>query len=270
MTATITRLIYESLIDAPLLVGNLPESQVFNRPGLRMPKAECALSFDQKLGHLYEDALGAIIEASPDLDCLASHLQVFDLSGITLGEMDFVVFDRAKKSYIHLELAVKFYLAVEIDGAWQFPGPDPRDNWQRKLERLCSHQLRLSGLDEAKVLLKERLGIQKMAVEHLIYGRVFYPVTSVERPAIEAMRLSAQTGRWLFVSQVNEYLNKIETVYLIEKPLWAVPLTSSLLSTLRVMPIDDLRSMAAERCVMFVPPASREPYFLVPDGWPDL
>ncbi|MEN8862546.1 MAG: DUF1853 family protein, partial [Lentimonas sp.] len=109
----------DSLQCTPLLVGDLPEAECFDRSLIEGSSLNAELNFNQKLGHLYEDALEILLGASNQVELLASSLQVFDPNGRTLGELDFLLRETAGGQHVHLELAVKFYLAVERDGEWQ-------------------------------------------------------------------------------------------------------------------------------------------------------
>ena len=51
---------------------------MFDRNLLADPADETPLNFEQKLGHLYEDALSALIAQSPTLELLDNHVHVFD------------------------------------------------------------------------------------------------------------------------------------------------------------------------------------------------
>ncbi|MEN8862214.1 MAG: DUF1853 family protein [Lentimonas sp.] len=257
----------ESLRSAPLLIGDLPEAPCFDRSLVAGPPLNAELNFNQKLGHLYEDALEALLDASDQVELLASSLQVFDPDGRTLGELDFLLHETAGGQRIHLELAVKFYLAVERDGEWQFPGPDPRDNWQRKLERMRSHQFVLSQTPAAKMLLRERFGIESFAVRQLIYGCLFYPMSSEARPLPEAVAADCRIGRWLYVSEWENYFPDVEFVLIVPKPMWPVEIGETLKTHLETISIDELKALAQERCTLFVRLNSKEPIFLVPDDW---
>ncbi|MGZ0656625.1 DUF1853 family protein [Coraliomargarita sp. W4R72] len=261
-----TQLILESLRSAPLLIGDLPEASVFDRGLLGEPAAE-SLRFDQKLGHLYEQALSRLLESSASLDLLASHLQVFAKGGRTLGELDFLLYDRVRERHIHLELAVKFYLAVKGAEGWQFPGPDPRDNWSRKLDRLCQHQLQLSQLPETRDMLCERFGVESVEPQQLIYGCFFLPIANAEQPEPDQMAVAARIGRWLYLSEWPQHFSEVEEVLLIPKPLWPVELTSQAKRQFERIPVSSLHQLAAERCTMFCLPNSTESYFLVPPTW---
>lgn len=126
---------------SPLLVGDLPEAKCFCRSILRRPEVLPDLNLRQKLGHLFEDALASLLVASHKVDLLHQNLQLRDENRTTVGEMDFLIRHRSNSALVHLELATKFYLAVETPSGITLPGPDARDNYFRKLARLRDHQL---------------------------------------------------------------------------------------------------------------------------------
>ncbi len=263
-----TRALLNSLLAAPLLVADLPEAAALDRAllGGAVPE-EGALNFDQKLGHLYEDALECLLDASARLERIASHVQVVDEMGVTLGELDFLLYDRWQQTHVHLELAVKFYLATQTPTGWVYPGPDPRDNWRRKLERLRTHQLLLSQRPEVRRLLKDRFGIDSVQVRQLIYGRLFSPLSGVECPLPEGIAPSAQRGKWLYVREWQSWFSEVREVRLVPKTLWPVVVTADLKAELRRVEVPELLSLGAERCTLFVLPDAEDPFFLVPDDW---
>ena len=112
----------QSIKDAPLLVGALPEAASLDRALLGMPTSGMRLNTNQKLGHLYEDALRLLLRESDQLELLADHVQVFDRKQITLGEMDYILRAVRTQQVFQLELAVKFYLGLPTAEGWTFPG----------------------------------------------------------------------------------------------------------------------------------------------------
>lgn len=257
-----------SLRDAPLLVGDLPGAPVLDRALLGEAQSDYALNFNQKLGHLYEDALQHLLEQSDSIALLSSNLQVADDSGRTLGEMDFILRDRLEGGDYHLELAVKFYLAHRGSDGWGYPGPDPRDNWQRKLERMQTHQLHFAEEPNAKRMLEERFGITQIAVRQLIYGRLFHHIEADEHPLPESMSVDGLRGRWLYLKEWSQWMASTAELRVIPKALWPVMLRSSLVQSLPLIDANELCQQAAKRCTLFVADDSLEPIFLVPDSWP--
>ncbi|MGC6423503.1 MAG: DUF1853 family protein [Lentimonas sp.] len=263
----LARYLCSSLKQAPLLMGEIGAFSPFDRELLGTLPSEIELNFQQKLGHLYENALECLLQESPDLEIVASHLQVMDREKRTLGELDFLLTSPSEAQAIHLELAVKFYLAVQVDGSWQFPGPDPRDNWQNKLDRMRNHQLALSQHPAAQKLLLERFNLSKVVARQLVYGCLFYPVSVTARPMPEAANPDCRIGRWLYLSEGDLFFADKTVLRLIPKPLWPAEMSAELVKGLPLISVDELRTMAAERCTLFCFEDQMEPIFLVPDDW---
>ena len=262
--------ICESLVTSPLMIGEIDSVRPFDRSLLGSVPRGVELNFNQKLGHLYEHALGVLIEASDQLFMVAQNLQIFDSDGRTIGELDFVVQDVESGRYLHLELAIKFYIAVQGSKGWKFPGPDPKDNWSRKLDRMRRHQWQICQRPETRAILHERFGIQSISTEHLVCGRVFYPHQLGEAPLPEHMLATASRGRWLYLSDFEKRFCHVDEVHLIEKPLWPVDPVLLGIDHYSLVATDLLKARASERCVMFCLPESGETWFLVPNAWPDF
>ena len=263
-----TKALLQSLKDAPLLVGDLPSAASLDRALLGMPTSDMRLNTNQKLGHLYEDALRLLLRESDQLELLADHVQVFDRKQITLGEIDYILRAVHSQQVFQLELAVKFYLGLPTAEGWTFPGPDPHDNWQRKLDRMRTHQLSLEQRPEAQALLRQRWGCEEVEVRQLIYGCIFYPMEAVECPLPENMREDCRKGRWLYMQDWERFFAGVLEVCMIPKPLWPVCMSAPLRASLPRASVSALHAASAERCVMFVLPDAAEPHFLVPNHWP--
>jgi hypothetical protein len=259
----------ESLCKAPLLAGDLPEAPSFDRSSLDPLEKLPSLNFEQKLGHLYEDSLHALLEHSPAHRLLTAGLQVADERGQTMGELDFLLGEPGRGQGIHLELAVKFYLAHFDGDAWQYPGPNPRDCWQAKLERLRFHQLRLTQDPRVRADLLRRFELERIFVRQLIYGRLFYPMSATGVPLPERMNPHGLRGRWLKRSEWQRYVGTAETVRVIPKPLWPVRISRSVLATLESVSSEAVLKRTASRCTLCVADDDRDqPIFVVPDTWP--
>ena len=260
----------ESLREAPLLAGDLPEAPSLDRSCLGEPEGIPILNFEQKLGHLYEDSLRALLDQSPAHPLLASGLQLGDAGGRTLGELDFLLAEPDGRRGIHLELAVKFYLGHFDSTAWQYPGPDPRDCWQRKLDRLRDHQLRLTLDPRIYPPLLERFALETISVRQLIYGRLFYPIDASEGPLPDGMSPNGQRGRWVYRSEWDRFFGELQSVRMIPKPLWPVEMNPAIFETLESVACDTALQEAAARCVLVTTSPESEPTFVVPDAWPTL
>ncbi len=264
---THTNLLLQSLIKTPLLVDRLGDIKSFDRNKFSPIPKNTNLNFDQKLGHLYEDALTLILKKSKDIELITNNHQIYDQDKQTLGELDYIIFDRALEKYIHLELAVKFYLAIKVGEDWQYPGPDQRDNWFKKSNHMINHQLELSNRVQAKENLKNNYDIHSINVEHLIYGCLFFPITAKDLIFPKHLSKNARIGRWLYHHQWDAFFPNHKTIKHIPKFLWPVQFTKDNRAILQSLSITDLKALATDRCTMFMTENTDQPYFLVPNEW---
>ncbi len=261
MPAT-TAALLQSLIDGPLLVGDLPEARRFPHHRLALPATVAPLDLQQKLGHLCEDALAVLLESSADYDLLARGHQVQAGAHATLGELDFLVRDRGSGQLVHLELAAKFYLAVWSDDGLALPGPDARDNYFRKLRRLRTHQLVLGETYRAHLPAAFRDG--SFVSQQLVYGCLFDPIGAPESASAEFISPHCRRGRWFHADTWFHHFAPDTRFHIIPKPLWLVP--PDALGGFALEPWDP--RTPADRCLMLRVGGDSLPYFVAPPGYP--
>jgi len=250
--------LFQSLVQGSPLVGDLPEAGTFPHGRLRAPEQAIHVNVDQKLGHLCEDAMAILLNDSPDYDLLARNLQIQDRAGNTIGELDFLLRDLQSGQLIHLELATKFYLAVETDTGLTLPGPDPRDNYFKKLRRLRDHQLSLSR--KHRDLLPEIYRQEPITALQLVHGCLFDHVDAVQPATAEFIAPRCRRGRWLTIAEYPDHFPDGSRVEIIPKHLWPVPL--ALLNNIR---LDAWTPRATiDRCVMLRVNDQPAPCFVVP------
>ncbi|WP_411826133.1 DUF1853 family protein [Luteolibacter sp. AS25] len=255
--------LFHSLTQGPLLIGSLPEASTFPFTSLQLPENPSPLNLEQKLGHLYEDALATLIQASPRYRLLEQSLQLRKIAGHTLGELDYLLEDLPSRQIIHLELAVKFYLAVQTPGALLLPGPNARDNYFRKLEKMRTHQLVLTG--SHRELLPPEYRNQKITTRQLVYGCLFDHIHTTEPATPEFLNPNARRGKWLHADQCTEYFGENTRLEIIPKPLWPVPLDFIKDTPLEKWEIDT----EIDRCLMVRTRTKPTPYFIAPIGYPE-
>lgn len=137
------------------------------------------------------------------------HLTQFDFKGAhiqvgqqphTIGEFDFLFFDRVRHRIVHWETAVKFFLRYAENGGYAWLGPNPRDRLDRKLARMRDHQLRLGEREEARKLLVGALAINEpLLPEAYMKGYLFYPADGDWRhpePLPDGVSRGHLTGWW--------------------------------------------------------------------------
>ncbi len=258
----VSKALFRSLTEAPRLIDDLPEARAFDSLSLIAPEAPDPLNLQQKLGHLYEDALAVMLDATPRYDALASGIQIQQAAGRTLGELDFLVKDRRTDQLIHLELAVKFYLAVETECDPLLPGPDTRDNYYRKLQKMRTHQLLLTK--KYRDRLPDAYNNQEIVPQHLVHGCIFNHVNARKPAEAEFLNPHGRRGKWLHAEDCADYFGKYPSLEIIPKPLWPVPLEILEGMELETWKVEE----TIVRCVMVRAGAERVPYFIAPNGYP--
>ncbi len=129
---------------------------------------------DRRLGKYFETLWYYWLEQHPRYDIIETNLQII-IDGETLGEMDFIVFDKVTQQTLHWEVAVKFYLGTaDGDSMSDWLGPNGRDRLDRKVEHLLQRQSIIGQQPRVAQWLKRR-GIKIDACLVIMKGRLYYP-----------------------------------------------------------------------------------------------
>ena len=134
---------------------------------------------DRRLGKYFETLWYYFFAHHPGYEILANNLQVI-IDGRTLGEFDFIVLDKVSGNTVHVEVAVKFFLAAgdpEHGGTRDMAnwyGPNLRDRLDQKVDHLNQRQVRLASQPEVSDYLSTR-GISIDGCMVFLKGRLFYP-----------------------------------------------------------------------------------------------
>lgn len=133
------------------------------------------------VGYYFERLIHYWLLKIRGVDVIGQGLQIRDGTR-TIGKVDFLFNDESNQ-LTHLETAVKFYLYLPDNDVAEssFIGPNPSDNFERKINRLFDHQLPVSR--KAFPSVQKRLAIVK--------GRIFYH-PNIARPATLPSRMFGQ------------------------------------------------------------------------------
>lgn len=258
----IANALLRSLLESPLLIDELPEAPSLSRSHLALPNPIPALNLNQKLGHLYEDTLAILLRESTTLDLLEKNLQIRKDIHATVGELDFLLREKSTGNLIHLELATKFYLAVDTPDGLTLPGPDARDNYHRKLTRLRNHQLTLPSRFQDH--LPETYRNEAIETKQLIYGCLFDHIHAGQLANPEFISPTCRRGRWLHQHELSSYFPKEAQFHLIPKHLWPVPF-----NLLTDIPLESWQpNEPIDRCLLIHAGDDPTPYFTAPDSYP--
>lgn len=173
-----------------------------------------------RVGRYFEHLLHYWLLHIRRVEVIATGLQLKD-GKVTVGEIDFLYRDEAG-SLVHCEASVKFFLHSPGLEPSEYPGPNARDNFERKVTKLFDQQLlashgRVEGIDRR---------------EGFVRGIIFYP------PRVEALRppqrlaTGHRRGVWTYASEL-ESLDEVSagianaTYALVDKPNWLAPVLAA-------------------------------------------
>jgi len=204
-------------VASPLLMRGADLGQVVSGHGLPAPQDRYA---GHRVGHYFETLLDYWLRIEAGVEMLAHGLQIRD-GGRTLGELDFVFRNRQDR-VCHWEVAVKFYLYCadrQVAGS-HFIGPNARDTFERKWDRMQRKQLPLCRqvfphVEECSAFVK---------------GRIFYHPEQVEPARLpEGLMPDHLKGIWLRHSELawlEAASQEREWVFcVLQKPLWLAPVS---------------------------------------------
>jgi len=128
---------------------------------------------DRRLGKYFETLWFYWLSHHPRYEILAHNLQII-IDGETLGEMDFILFDKKNKKTLHWEMAIKFYLGIDDTRQMRnWHGPNLRDRLDLKVNHLLNKQSMISKDHRvAGWLQKQGLVVDHCAV--ILKGRLYY------------------------------------------------------------------------------------------------
>lgn len=211
--------------------------------------ADSSYQGNPRLGFYYQWLWQQLILEHPHYDLVAEELQLHD-NKQTLGAIDFLVRNLMTGELEHWEVAIKFYLAWEQ--SW--PGPNAKDNLDKKAKRMLEHQLALSDHMAYQQQLSPIFG--QVAVRRLIMqGRLFYPEDQTSQGSGISLNPGASIGRWCYSHQLQDKILRPLT-----KREWIAPPPFSTLATPPLTGVISHPAMAVD--------AQENLWFVMPDHWP--
>lgn len=171
-----------------------------------------------RVGYYFENLIYYWLKHVCGVEILAQGFQVLH-DGRTLGELDFVFRDESGEVH-HWEVAAKFYLYgadQQIDGS-HFIGPNARDTFERKRDKLFGRQLPLSETVFPEVSHRSAF----------VKGRIFYhPQQAGPEILPDGLMPNHLRGTWLRHADLS-WLEGVPGIgsaayHLAEKPNWLAP-----------------------------------------------
>lgn len=127
------------------------------------------------LGKRVEYFFDAIIKQSKNYERVIKNKQIIH-NNHTLGEIDFILFNKKREIYEHIEMQYKFYVYDDTikEEIHRYIGPNRSDTLYLKLEKLKNKQLPLLFRKETKAHL-EGVDLNNIEQKILFKGNIFLP-----------------------------------------------------------------------------------------------
>lgn len=237
------------------------------------------------LGRYVERLISWWIRMSKRYEERGSGLQVYQ-GKRTIGEMDFLVYDRRDDYFEHWEVAVKFYLGYGDRGKLaNWIGPNPHDRLDRKYKKLMEHQLPLSGRRISRRILEQK-GVDPARLRRrlLFKGHLFQPYDASDRNLPSEINPEMGLNWWCYAGELDNLLSNRSPAHwmAVERLDWMRP--ALIKHDTQPEPSDSFRDRIIRKVrerryaelVVGLEPAREgkgwietERGFVVPDHWPD-
>ncbi|WP_251358311.1 DUF1853 family protein [Kangiella sp. TOML190] len=198
------------LLDSPELLALDATSSVQPLLDLLIAKRNFEFEKTHRLGIYFEQLWFNLLTTSSSIESLEQNLQII-IDKQTLGEFDSII--KYQNQIIHCELAVKFYLNIGIGSSLSdWVGPNLKDRFDNKYQRLFQHQLQLSEQPAVKPWLSGK-GIIVNEKRLLTRGRLFYPWTSfVEQSFCYPKQVNEQhlKGFWIEYTDLSQLIESTD------------------------------------------------------------
>ncbi len=226
----------------------------------------------RKLGPYFEALIGGWLQHHPAYELLAQGQPIHE-GKRTLGEVDFLYWEKATGQLIHLEVAVKFYLSRTGRADWDdWVGPNPIDRLARKWPRMQQHQATLLRQPAGQAWLSAR-GLPTPEARVLIKGCLFTHAKMPGRVIPDRAYAKHIQGGWLRQHEAAEPLARMSHHWQVMTRLdWLAPPAKVKETDLRS--VAQVVGGASQRPQQWRawPQALDQPgerVIIVPDHWPE-
>ncbi len=176
-----------------------------------------------RIGHKMEYIFEQLLFESKNWHVLAKNLLV-DKNKERLGELDFIVYNKAKKKNHHIELAYKFYIINPdiTEPVYRLMGPNKKDMFFTKLEKLKNKQFPLLFSKEIETQLNElHITPEEVKQEVCFKAQLFAPY-KYDTFSIRPLNKDCLVGNWIRFDDFNTAEFKQYEYYVPYKQEWAI------------------------------------------------
>lgn len=174
-----------------------------------------------RLGHKIEHIFLKLIQHTRQYRVIAHNIPIRK-EKVSLGEIDFILQDVDNHVFTHVELTYKFYVihkkAIPIER--QLTGPNLRDSFLAKKEKITNHQIPLLGTPEAISVL-EHFNIKTSELLHQVCfkSQLFIPFMA-NNWDLAPFNSSCISGKWISFQEFRSKYFFGHRYYLPSKQEW--------------------------------------------------
>ncbi|BCE01376.1 DUF1853 family protein [Marinicellulosiphila megalodicopiae] len=182
------------------------------------------------LGTYYEALWAFYLNHHPSTQLIAQNIQINDKQrkmNPTVGEMDFIYLDRLTQHYVHLEVAIKFYLEVNpIDpneplSKWM--GPKKNDRLDIKYHKLMDRQTKILDFACTQATIKPLIQNKPIRAAAALQGRLFHQFIDNADFESSFNKPNCQKHVWFTIDQFKIWFVQHHNAYNVQsiiKPHW--------------------------------------------------
>lgn len=201
---------------------------------------------NKKLGATFEGLISFWLSISPNYQEKQHNIQIIE-DKHTHGEIDFIIEELATGQYIHLEVAVKFYLgSTPYTDAYRWFGTTTADQLGKKINHLKYHQTQLSKKYPKQ--LKKHFSHRIDQRHCLVKGRLFYPENSDISPQNMELTENHLRGRWCYVNDRDTSNRVIK----INKSNWLAELNTEDINNMNMASTESIEAINRAECYVEV------------------
>ena len=175
-----------------------------------------------RLGHQMEYLFKQLLQYSEAYQVLLHNLPIKQ-SNLTIGEIDFILNERATQKLIHVELTYKFYIInTEITTPLhRLIGPNRRDMFITKMKKIKNKQFALLHTEDGNRTLANH-GINTDQIEHqcCYKAQLYTPYGTTVN--IHPLNSGCIAGYWLQLTDFNANNFKDYDFYIPNKSEWII------------------------------------------------
>ena len=192
-----------------------PDLEINQLPSLQLPS-------NLRLGHQMELVFQHYINSSSSYELIANNITVEE-GKIRVGELDFIIKEKRKHRYLHVELAYKFYIInPEIsEPIYRLMGPNKRDMFYTKMDKLKDKQFPLLNHPNLfPIWDTHQINPNKIQQECCFKAQLFQPYG--ERVSIRTLNLECIMGSWIRFDDFNSKEFQTAHYYIPRKLEWVI------------------------------------------------